>query len=97
MPVLEDVEQKTPNDPEFLFHCPGCKMDHWFKTTGDEPRCVWNGDRVNPTVNPSIRVRVSDVQVCHFYIREGRILYCSDSWHNLKSRTVNMQEIEHAR
>lgn len=95
-PVLVRLYQNTGNDPEFMFHCPGCGYDHWFKTTGSEPKWTWNGDMKKPTVNPSIRVFGEDVERrCHFFIKDGKIEYCGDCHHHLRSQTVDMERVDH--
>ena len=43
----------------WLFHCPGCKIDHFFQASVNKfnpkgPVWTWNGERVKPTVSPSI-------------------------------------------
>ena len=89
------TEVLNPNDPEFTFWCPGCGIYHWFKTTGDHPTWTWNGDMRKPTVNPSILVRYpqdGQTKVCHFFMREGKIQYLDDCTHDLRGKTVDMED-----
>ena len=95
MPVIQRIEQSTPEDPEFLFFCPGCKEGHWFKTTGGHPLWAWNGDFDKPTINPSIHVAASRPEHrCHSWVRDGRIKFLRDSAHALSGQTVDLPEIE---
>lgn len=95
MPVIKKMHQDRPNDPEFRFHCVGCGMSHWFKTSGDEPIWTWNGDFKNPTVKPSILVNKSnESHRCHLYIEKGKIRYLNDCHHDLRNKTIDMVSIE---
>lgn len=76
-----------------VFWCPGCDQAHQIKVVGDvHPRWDWNGDRDKPTTNPSVRVMYSDTRNCHFFLKEGRIEFCGDSYHALKGQTVEIPE-----
>lgn len=92
--VIEDSDACGPDTK--LFWCPGCGCGHYF--TPD--RWVWNGSRTRPTVSPSILVQYNGNDAgndgapparCHFFIRDGRIEYCSDSTHALAGQSVDMQ------
>ena len=93
MKVIEQTE--VPG--EFIFYCPGCKCDHYF-WCGDNHKISWhwNGSYEKPTVNPSIKVTlpVAEKKYCHFFIREGKIEYCGDSWHGFANKTVDMQDVD---
>lgn len=98
MAVIEDFGQTDPNDPEFIFWCPGCKCEHWFKTTGDRPRWTWNGNRELPTISPSIvnsiKMTIGGTKTrCHLFIRDGQIQYLGDCAHHLAGKTVSMVPI----
>ena len=93
MAKLLKLEQKTPQSPEYSYYCPGCDDNHWFKTTGTSPCWVWNGDMEKPSVSPSIRVKSRD-RVCHFFIRDGEIVYLADCTHMLAGQTVPMTELD---
>jgi hypothetical protein len=84
---VSKVDQKgNPDSPEFVFWCPGCKIAHWFKTTGKEPRWGFNGDLVRPTITPSLRVRGANL--CHSFVTSGSIRFLSDCDHELAGQTV---------
>jgi hypothetical protein len=81
-------------DGPAVFYCPGCKRLHaiWFKHTPDNPNgpvWVWNGDTLNPTFNPSLRIFHSTAHPeCHSVITNGIIAYCSDTEHALVNQSV---------
>jgi len=89
------IVQATPESPEFLFACPGCGFDHWFKTTGGAPRWTWNGSFDRPTLSPSLLVTTpTPGRRCHSFIRDGRIQFLRDCDHALAGQTVDLPEID---
>jgi Family of unknown function (DUF6527) len=53
----------------------------------------WNGDLESPTVSPSILVKASRGQeICHTYIKNGCIEFLADCTHELKGKTVPMED-----
>ncbi|MEB3374455.1 DUF6527 family protein [Bacteroides sp. CR5/BHMF/2] len=57
----------------------------------------WNGDNENPTVIPSIKVTYptpEKMNICHSFIRNGKIEYLSDCTHELAGKTVDMIDID---
>ena len=92
---VERVQQETPEDPEFIFECPGCGVGHWFKTTGSTPKWTWNGDFEKPTITPSIDVAKDDpAHHCHSYVTDGRIIFLKDCHHGLRGQTVPLPDID---
>jgi len=94
-PVIFKSDIQGKDVEAYTFHCPGCESDHFFKTTGSGPCWQWNGDLVKPTVSPSIKVSYTwgenfEQRCCHFFIRDGKIEYCSDCTHALAGQTVDM-------
>lgn len=99
------VKVKIVNKPDGTLYgvrwdCPGCGRPHVVPTTGPQA-WGWNGDYARPTLTPSVVVRWrngdgDDVpeRVCHCFIRDGRIEFCSDSTHALAGKTVDVPEIE---
>lgn len=92
--IIRDVKQNTPDDPEYLFECPGCGCMHWFKTTGNSPRWTFNGDVEKPTITPSIVADPNGDRRCHSFVTDGMIQFLSDCWHNLKGQTVPLPPCE---
>lgn len=83
--------------------CPGCEQMH--QVAVDTPfrngaRWTWNGDPLRPTFSPSVKhtwafskVAGKPDQVCHYFIRDGRIEYCPDSHHALSGQTIDLPDI----
>lgn len=90
-------------DAYLVFWCPGCLGGHSFHIKPPEPTWQWDGNMESPTFNPSLLVRhhgnenaeprYREGQVCHLFVREGRIQYCTDSTHELAGQTVDMQPV----
>jgi hypothetical protein len=81
----------------FSFHCPGCKETHAFISGGDNPgRPQWqfNGDMEKPTFAPSLLVNKGQNNVCHSFVRDGRIEFLSDCYHELRGQTVDLPDWE---
>lgn len=85
----------------YMFYCPGCKCSHaYFTKTGDikgvpAKKITWdfNGDMEKPTFNPSLKNTYPDGRICHLFVKDGKIIYCSDCFHELSGKTVEMEEI----
>lgn len=74
-----------------LFHCPGCGYGHALRVEGKEPRWQWNGDLVLGTFSPSLLVNQFDLaQRCHSFVRDGKIQFLGDCFHDLKNQTVDV-------
>lgn len=84
----------------YIFECPGCGSLHLIYTEKrNQLGAVWefNGDLEKPTFSPSVRARWREGGrdiVCHFFIRAGRIEFCSDSTHALSGKTVSLPRCE---
>ena len=86
----------------YLYHCPGCGELHVVHV--EHPNhlgACWtfnrNGD--TPTFSPSVLVtwdwRKGDIvtkQVCHHFVREGRIEFLGDCTHALAGKTVDLPD-----
>lgn len=87
----------------YMFYCPGCKCSHAYYTKDDEfdgspltcSKPIWhfNGDIEKPTFNPSLKNTYPDGKVCHLFVENGKIKYCDDCYHELKSKTIEMEDI----
>lgn len=96
MPVIEPVQRNSPEDFEFIFHCPGCGCCHGFKTDGPGPTWTFNGDMTKPTLNPSLMVRHGmngGAQTCHSFVKDGMIEFLPDCTHALAGKTVPLEEV----
>ena len=90
---------KAGDNITWLFYCPGCQQHHGFRVERDpqSPQApVWrfNGDETKPTFTPSLLVHGGTDRRCHLYVREGRIIYLDDCWHELKGHTVDLVDLD---
>lgn len=93
MSILRETDQKT-----LLFFCPGCKCGHQVWVNGAKSPSGgswnWNGSMDKPTFSPSILVFANDpARRCHSYVRDGRIQFLTDSYHELSGATVSLEEM----
>lgn len=80
------------------FFCPGCQHTHSVNTAPNGPRWTYNGDPVRPTFGPSILVTAhwsasnptEKDDVCHSFVRAGRIEFLGDCTHVLAGQTVDL-------
>lgn len=63
-------------------------------------RWTWDGNAASPTFSPSVNIALRfakgsgrPAQVCHYFIRSGRIESCGDSSHALAGQTVDLPNI----
>jgi Family of unknown function (DUF6527) len=99
--VLERCTNSLNGEPAtevlLVFQCPGCKCGHFFRVQGPPPAPVWawNGSMETPTFSPSLFIgRSNPEQQCHSFVREGKIEFLSDCWHDLKGQTVALAPVE---
>lgn len=80
----------------YIFMCPGCKMHHVVYTKNIRNNPVWefNGDLEKPTFYPSILVTWPGTKnICHSFVKEGRIQFLSDCTHEFAGKTVELEEV----
>lgn len=83
----------------YSFHCPGCGYSHVYTTKeAVAAKLQWdfNGDTNSPTFSPSLLNRGGrhgSEHICHLFVRNGSIEFCSDCTHALAGKTVEMKEI----
>lgn len=74
------------------FHwCPECKMAHALPS--DTGRWSFNGDVEKPHFEPSFRQGLGNGKTCHYFIHNGNIEWCSDSWHG-RSDVIPMVRLD---
>lgn len=82
---------------EYLTHvCTGCDEEHLIPMWGSKP-WEFNNDFEKPTLSPSVKhtIKRADVtKICHYFIKEGNIQYCSDCHHALAGKTLELPEIK---
>lgn len=87
--------------------CPGCNSGHEIDTVHRNSwGAVWtfNGDLERPSFTPSVNMQINPKghkhyqpevasEVCHYFITDGRIIYCGDSTHALSGKTVDLPDL----
>jgi len=77
-----------------IYWCPGCREIHTVPTQHAKDtnpiRWQFNDDLIRPTLSPSVRHLENPGQrtACHYFVRDGRIEFCSDSAHGLAGQSV---------
>lgn len=92
MSVELSSKLRDVGDGMLLHWCPGCEELHAIAVGQPFPngaRWTWDGNMERPTFSPSINV----IGRCHYFIRAGRIEFCSDSKHRLAGQTVDLPDI----
>ena len=80
----------------YLFHCPGCGHSHAY-TTHASQKLVWtfNGDLEKPTFSPSLlNWKGQASKRCHLFVRDGKIQFLSDCFHEFAGKTLPMEPVE---
>lgn len=94
---------RTTTDNRALFWCPACDGAHGIGIKPPGPVWTWNGDKDKPTFSPSIKVTYNGADadtpegipsICHSFVRDGKIQYCSDSSHKLAGQTVELPDFD---
>ena len=81
----------------YTIHCPACKHAHLL-----DSRWTFNNNLDKPTFRPSL-LCVGDEQMrketegryghrCHSFITDGNIQYLNDCTHEMKGKTVKLEE-----
>lgn len=87
--------------------CPACKSGHEInvdKPNSSGAKWSFNGDFARPTFTPSVNMQINppghphyqpDVKsvVCHYFITDGKIIYCGDCTHELRGQTVDLPDL----
>jgi hypothetical protein len=97
MTVLEQTESGG-----LIYWCPGCKRNHCVNVNPENknlPLWDWNKSLEKPTIRPSILVtmpdpsnRGHDISRCHSFITNGQIQFLSDCTHELRGKTVDLED-----
>lgn len=94
-PVLAEAADSwcAKHGRTLLFWCPGCKCLHTAEIEKRNPfggLWTWDGNVDKPTLTPSMNLPGR----CHFYLREGQMVYLPDSTHALAGQTVPLPPLE---
>lgn len=85
------------------YWCPVCNSHHVLPLKGtpqppgieDGPQWEWNGDKVNPSLMPSVKSTGwacgKHGGVCHHYVTKGQIFYLADTTHGQGGKAVPME------
>ena len=58
------------------------------------PVWAYNFNPDYPTLSPSVRVQGGPHKInCHFFLKEGKVQYCSDSTHHYAGHTVGLSAL----
>lgn len=68
------------------FYCPGCNINHII----DTKIFSWNGSETSPSINQSIKVKSSEIVLCHCSLTEGKLHYYNDSKHSMAGQTIKL-------
>lgn len=86
--------------------CPACGELHEFAVNNafrNGSRWTHTGGYDAPTFTPSMNIRVGpypessskagNIEVCHYFVKAGRIEYLSDCTHDLSGQTVDLPDL----
>ena len=87
-----------------IFFCPGCESPHAVNTVKNGPHWDYNNDPASPTFSPSILITCvwAHVEpgwkndVCHSFVKNGKIQFLNDCTHKLAGQTVDLPEWPYA-
>ena len=89
MPKAERINRQNGEFGGYTIYCQGCKTHHVF-----DKRWTFNGDFEKPTFSPSMLVNKDKPNRCHSFVRDGKIQFLDDCFHELKGQTVDLLDIE---
>ena len=84
--------------------CPACEEPHQYAVDSEGRHWTFNHNYLKPTFLPSMlrsnntprneqeRMRRVNYTTCHYFIRDGKIEYCTDSPHHLAGKTIPLPE-----
>jgi hypothetical protein len=96
---------KVKYDEEFEIYehfCPACNSKHSIPNYEGKPHWDFNGNFDSPTFTPSINLQRwngpdNDPQWlilrCHYFIRDGLILYQTDCTHSMAGQTTKLPDL----
>jgi hypothetical protein len=96
MPQISSKLYKTKS--AFVHYCEGCKELHIIPVEAPyNIRWNFNSNFDQPTFYPSIKhlieqYKIADI-ICHYFITDGKIIYCSDCTHELQGQTKDLPNI----
>lgn len=89
MAIAYDLKNQSGEVSHVMIFCPGCQCGHAF----DINRWKFNGDYEKPTFAPSMLVNQHDPKSrCHSFVFDGKIRFLDDCFHELKGKTVPLED-----
>lgn len=92
------------NHEVYLFFCPACEHGHVYtiKCDYEGPKWNFNGDMNNPTFSPSLLNWIpgpngEKKEVCHLFVKNGKIEFCPDSYHEFAGKIVPLPDLDKER
>jgi hypothetical protein len=84
-------------DGAYAHWCPGCLMMH-VVPVGAPYRVLWefNGNLGAPGFEPSVRHDWGAGRTCHYFLRVGRLYFCTDCTHALAGKEVALPPVPEA-
>jgi hypothetical protein len=86
--------------------CPACKELHEIaveRPFNNGARWTFNGSYELPTFTPSMNIRIGPypdgskkagkMDICHYFLREGQLIYLSDCTHALAGQTIPVPDL----
>jgi hypothetical protein len=91
---------RCDNDGGLTHWCPGCETTHTIRTRrprGPGPSWSYNNDPEAPTLSPSVKHNWQrngrPDEICHYFLRDGKIEFQPDCTHSMKGQTVDLPTI----
>lgn len=90
--------------------CPACRTMHTFAVEqpfSNGARWTFNGNAESPTFAPSMNIRIGPfpvdedekkprrMEICHYFLQAGKIVYLGDCTHELKGQTIDLPDVPH--
>jgi len=94
MAKIHEVKKIDNVGVEYTFMCPACGVCHSVDLDG-YPKYVFNKNMDQPSFWPAIMVRTgpeNNPNICHFLIDIGLIKFLSDCTHELKNKTIKLED-----
>lgn len=92
LPNIDEETGKAFHHPQYLYMCKGCGYEHAFSLNTEGGHHSFNKDLDNPTVNPSLVQNFTPGMMCHSFIKEGKIQYLNDCWHEFAGQTIELPD-----
>ena len=92
------ILKEIGNASAALMYIPGVPCHILINLEGPHPVWVWNGDKRNPSISPSILTRLNwgadGKEICnHVFVREGKIQYLGDCTHEYAGMTLELPKL----